>query len=245
MGSLERQGDSANWVQIFYLRRAFRIYPLSIAAVLFVIALRDPAAGHPAPHGVAVTLPPLDATTIASNLALVQNVVARRNILGPLWTLPVELQMYLFLPLCFVLARRSAWHVVGLFVASIAAYEIVAHPPFPELQRLGVFVYGPCFLGGVLAYHLSRRAASPRVPSWTLLLVLAAGYAWLLLATAQPHRPLTWITPIGVGALLPFIRQPRESWLSKLAHTICTYSYGWGRRLVKGPAGEVAFAPAP
>ena len=111
-----------------------------------------------------------------SDLALVQNLTAQHSLLGPTWTLPVELQMYLMLPACFLAARRGAMAVGSTFIAFIAGYLMVAHPVVPLMSRLTVFAYGPCFLGGVLAYSLMRRGRD--------------GSGLPVLSTGRPSAPM-------------------------------------------------------
>ena len=73
MLSLERQtARSARHVsREFYLRRFFRIYPLSICAVLGVTLFAIPAAYISAPWQIAAS--PHDLPTVLSNLALTMN----------------------------------------------------------------------------------------------------------------------------------------------------------------------------
>jgi peptidoglycan/LPS O-acetylase OafA/YrhL len=89
-------------VRDFYIRRFFRIYPLSILAVLTAVALHLHADGrglttgqHPGP------------IELVSNLLLIQNLTNSNSIVGPLWSLPLEIQMYLFLPFIFLWKKRS------------------------------------------------------------------------------------------------------------------------------------------
>ena len=92
MGSLERSGGTrVVWLGQFYLRRAFRIYSLAIAAILFVIVLRIPV--HTPHAGMAAPFIAPDRSTLAANLLLIQNLVGKRDIIGVLWTLPIEVQM--------------------------------------------------------------------------------------------------------------------------------------------------------
>jgi peptidoglycan/LPS O-acetylase OafA/YrhL len=226
MASIERQGERHDWIAAFYTRRAFRIYPLAIAAVALVVATGDPAAGRLVPRGTVRSFLAFDWPTVASNLALIQNLTGTRSILGTLWTLPIELQMYMLLPACYLAARSGAKAMAAMFVAFGAAYLLVAHPVIPAMQRLTVFAYGPCFLAGVVAYYLLRRGARPMLPSWTLGPILIVSGVYLHAALAQPHRPLTWLSPMMVGVAIPFVAEPAVSRLTRLAHTICTYSYG-------------------
>src|SRR5579862_2325059 len=93
MFSLERQeqrlpGQPIYWP--FLIRRCFRIYPLSILMVLFVVAFALPVGTmrggqflpiHPGWSG------------LVANLLLVQNIFGW-SVLAPLWSLPYEMQMY-------------------------------------------------------------------------------------------------------------------------------------------------------
>ncbi|MGH9692964.1 MAG: acyltransferase family protein, partial [Bryobacteraceae bacterium] len=83
----------------FYIRRAFRIYPLVIVTIFAVVTLqipKSPVTGFHVP----------DAEELWSNLLLIQNVTGARSLLSPLWSLPYEVQMYLALPLLYLLGKR-------------------------------------------------------------------------------------------------------------------------------------------
>ena len=74
MASLERKGESG-WTlaRAFYVRRAFRIYPLAIVCVLAVVA-----AGVPVRPWEAFRFP--DAANLVANLLLVTNLTARPEV---------------------------------------------------------------------------------------------------------------------------------------------------------------------
>src|SRR5579864_138681 len=106
MYSMERSGLSGSRLAAnFYVRRIFRIYPLSMLAVLSAVALRLDSS-VPGIQGLARTASP-GMGRILSNLFLVQNLVKPGSIINVLWSLPFELQMYLFLPLLFLWIGRK------------------------------------------------------------------------------------------------------------------------------------------
>src|SRR6185436_10342900 len=94
----------------FYIRRAFRIYPLSIFTVLVLVALQIP---HPI--GVAYDAP--SQSKIWSSLLLIQNITNTGEIITPMWSLPFEVQMYLLLPFIYALGKRFRNQALMLSIA--------------------------------------------------------------------------------------------------------------------------------
>lgn len=116
MYSLERMARDVHHLTLsFYVRRFFRIYPLSMVCVLLVILFRMPADTWGDGNGISVR-------TAVSNLLLIQNLVWKGggSILVPLWSLPYEVQMYLVLPALYFLTlrKRAVPYLAGLFLAS-------------------------------------------------------------------------------------------------------------------------------
>jgi len=225
MSSLERQGDRSDWVRAFYVRRAFRIYPLAATAIALVLVLGIPA-GIPRLNSIVEFRAPTFSTVIA-NLALVQNLAARPQVLSPLWSLPIEVEMYLLLPFCWLISRRGFSQLAGLLVGLVLAFCIVQYAPVPFVWRFTVFVYGPCFFGGVFAYALLRRRVSAVLPPWVMLAGVFVGAAFLFFSRATDATPVrNWVPCLLIGALLPFIRERSASVVSAAAKKIATYSYG-------------------
>ena len=226
MSSLEREGTRRpHWIRDFYVRRALRIYPLAIATILLVIALRIP--WRVSVVGVVGEVTALSARTLASNLTLTQNLTGAPLILGVLWSLPIEVQMYVLLPFCYLVARRRSIEMLALVLVLVGAYLLVRFGGLPFRWRLWSVAYGPCFAGGLLAYHLARRGVRPRLPAaaWPVAIVGVATLYFALHASAQ-HPERGWLACLCLGALVPLIADAPASRLSALAHKICDVSYG-------------------
>jgi len=226
LSSLERTGRERGWVGSFYLRRAFRIYPLSVATILFVLALRIPpmvpVAGllqrYANPHWV----------TVATNLLLVQNLAGQPDLTSVLWTLPLEVQMYVVLPLCWLAARRGVSVVVGLLLLSVAGGLLWHATIVPGLWRVNVLMFGPCFMAGVL-FH-AFRVRGPRLPTapawlWPIVLIALGALFWQPDAdTASPWPQ--WIFCLALALALLVVGDARPSWVTRASKQIATYSYG-------------------
>ena len=105
MNSMQRSGLSGiELLKRFYTRRFFRVYPLSVFAVLAAVALHLHADGR----GLAFGLRPRP-LEVASNLLLTQNLTYSDSIIGPLWSLPIEVQMYIVLPFLFLWKSAPFW----------------------------------------------------------------------------------------------------------------------------------------
>jgi len=228
MSSIERGGSAPGWPWRFYLRRAFRIYPLAIVIILVAAVLRLPP--HVTSDGSDMARVFPSASALVSNLLLVQNLTGVRDIQGVLWSLPLEVQMYLLLPLCFVVARRGTREMLTMLAVFVALGFVLQSSlveRVPGLWRLSVFSFGPCFMGGVLAYHLLRRGVTPTLPEWTwplVILSVAAGFA--LLQPDGKHLQLGWWPCLALGAMIPLVEQMRDSLATKFAHQVAKYSYG-------------------
>jgi len=219
MYSLERSplsGWPLTWT--FYLRRIFRIYPLSIAIVLAALALHldSDINGVSGLSRVELT----EKLSIMAQLLLVQNLVYVKSIVNVLWSLPFELQMYLFLPFLFlwVKCKRMFWPVLGLWATSLV--PALVQPRLGALSRLSILIYIPSFLPGVLAYTLPRVS---RLHSslWPLFVVsLAAVF------TLRPVLHLGWVLGLVLGLLIPSFAELTTPWLCFVSNRIATYSYG-------------------
>jgi len=220
MSSLDRSGlGGASLLKDFYIRRIFRIYPLSILAVASALVLHldsniNGIAGLS--HG---NLPGKKA--ILSQFLLIQNLVHVKSIVNVLWSLPFELQMYVFLPFLFVWVRRKRvfWFLLALWMVSVPA--ALAQPRFAALSRASLLLFVPCFLPGVIAFATPR--ANPRLSSylWPIFIFgLVAAF------TLKPVLPMGWALCLILGLLIPFFQEIRTNSIRIISNRIATYSYG-------------------
>jgi len=173
MYSMQRSElDGPALVGNFYVRRIFRIYPLSILAVLTAVALHLDSGVQGVP-GLSRAAP-VALGRIVSNLLLMQNVIKPGSIINVLWSLPYEVQMYIFLPLLFMWIRgkrNSLWHLCALWVAAVvvAITQTKLMPyvgPGNVLRRLTLLQYVPNFLPGIIAFVLPH---TPKIRSYLWL----------------------------------------------------------------------------
>ncbi len=226
MYSMERSGlDGSALAGNFYVRRLFRIYPLSILAVLTAVALHlDAVQGVPGLSRAA----PVATGRIVSNLLLMQNLFKTGSIINVLWSLPFEVQMYIFLPFLFLWIRgkrSAAWRLGilwGIFVllAMARTYWADHGAPVGFVGRLLLLEYVPNFLPGVIAFSLVH---TPRMKSYwwpPFILLLVAAYSIV------PSSATGWVLCLLLGLSIPFFAEIRTGWLRVVSNRIATYSYG-------------------
>jgi peptidoglycan/LPS O-acetylase OafA/YrhL len=213
MQSLERTAAHLfGWplIRYFYIRRAFRIYPLSFCLILVSIAFSIP------PNALGTPYTWRGARWVLSNILLIQNITGVSPVSSPLWSLPYEVQMYLILPLIFVALRTprsrdslSLIYVVGGLLSLF----------------LPLFQYLPCFLAGVIAYK-QLGTVRRRFRAW---LWCPAVIGAVVLYVLIPYSSFAWSKDIVicfiVGALIPLFQQNSGA-IRTVASHIAKYSYG-------------------
>ena len=210
MQSLERTAKRLfRWPLVlhFYIRRMFRIYPLSVCLILLSITLSIP------PNALNVPFRSHGMKSLVANLLLIQNITGNRDVASPLWSLPYEVQMYLVLPILFLSLRGSkAFARLGLLYLN----GIILGVFFPLCQ------YVPCFLAGVIAYQL-LRTLKPRFPGrlWCPAMIGTA-----ILYTITPE---SWskdvLCCLAVGLSIPLFYR-KAGIIATCASHIAKYSYG-------------------
>jgi len=216
MMSMERTHQEDSWAIRFYIRRAFRIYPLSLFFIALVIGILIPIGDWPSLQWTNREL--------LANLPLLQNLFGLPSIHGNMWTLPFEIEMYLVLPLLsLLLVKRGSITTLAAFLFSGCALgyvQILGLIPRP------VFDFVPCFLGGVVAYYVRNRSTA-LFPAWLWpLALLGYGAAFVFLAPPYPTPTYEWTFCLFLGCFLPLFANLRSPLIVWLSNRVATYSYG-------------------
>ncbi len=196
----------------FYIRRAFRLYPLSAVCVLFAYCFD-------------LRWAPVN---LWQNLTLTQNLFFTSKpvfppTLTPLWSLPLEVEMYTILPLLFLTFRnRPVKYLVVTWSISVAAAFVQ-----PELgDRFLILRFVPCFLGGVIAWRLVRERERARLSAWLWpLAIVTSSIIWM--AATRRYSPLN-ISAFGLslGLAIPLFREIQWGAAISASRIVARYSYG-------------------
>jgi len=198
------------------VRRIFRIFPLWLTVLAAYVVLGIPAS-PPFARGFGVYH--ASAAELLANVFLLFDLRYGANVVGASWSLPLEVQMYVVLPVLFffVKATRQLWPLLvldGMAMVLGAANLDAGH----TMMLRAV----PCFLPGVMAYRLFGTTRA-RLPGWSFP-VFFAGYALLMCRFASQRN--AWVLCLVPGLVLPFFRQIEWGWLNWTTHVIARYSYG-------------------
>ncbi len=213
MGSLERDPHAGR----FYLRRAFRIYPLWLLVLATTVLFAIPISPATAP--VFAFVRP-DWRDLLGNATLTMNVYGYSDLVGASWSLPLEMQMYLFLPFLFGAVRlfRTVWPLL-LMQGYVMFYAWRTVPP----GGMSLVLCVPYFLPGVMAYVLYQRKRTPRLPGW-MFAVCLAGTVGVMGVWGTFQR--AWFFSLALGLGLPWFRQMEWRQGNRVWATMARYSYG-------------------
>ncbi len=228
MLSLRRQQQQYPGMPIFsgfMLRRIFRIYPLSIVVVGAILLFRIPQTNLE-PHSLSWTV--ISPGGWLANFLLMQNLIRTPSVLGVLWSLPFEIQMYCLLPALYLMATRSrrAFPVIGIWLAALLLNLGLMRLPVSYFFELAQYM--PNFIPGVIAYKLSS-SAQRKLPFWLwpiFLAVLVVGFIVQAATHASIAVYLGWGCCLALGLGIPFFAELPAGVAKTVAHLIAKYSYG-------------------
>jgi peptidoglycan/LPS O-acetylase OafA/YrhL len=224
MASLDRLAKTAesntSLTLAFWIRRFFRIYPLSVLFVVLMPVFHIPV-------GPSQTYAWIGWKGFLSNIALVQNLTYCNDILGTLWSLPLEVQMYIILPFGYLAIRgKRHYRSLALWVLSVLLALTI-----PRITwRLDVFLYGPCFVSGIVAFDLIRsKTWTWKLPAWVWPIGIFA-----VIAAFGPHDNISlgnkmyraWALSLVLGVLYANVQEGQCNWIFRVFHWIADHSYG-------------------
>lgn len=223
---VEKHGEQRLF-RAFMTRRCFRIYPLSVfvVSVIFVAKLPVSHINH-----YITTIGQHPSGEFVPSLLLVQNFVRYEQILGPLWSLPYEVQIYCLFPMIYLALRRFNSAKILVFAwALLAAVDHVLAPHIAKHGNLGrvitipdLLFYFILFLAGLYAYkemQTSRRV----LRFWALPAILAfVSLVWLF---SYDDTRCIFIS-LCLGLSLPHIRNCEIGIVNQVCGWVAKYSYG-------------------
>jgi peptidoglycan/LPS O-acetylase OafA/YrhL len=178
-----RAGWRLDGIAAYARRRARRILPAYWAALAFSLAVAwlvvpQPRSGVP------------DLTSVLVNGLLVQNIVSAPSPNTAFWSIAVEVQLYVLLPvLLLMIRRRGALAMVAAVTLVVAAVGIVG----PHVARLDTFV-----------------TQSP--PELAALFALGIAGAGVVVAGARRSWPWPWLALVAAAPVFAKIDWEGTAW---------------------------------
>jgi peptidoglycan/LPS O-acetylase OafA/YrhL len=178
-----RAGWRLDGIVAYARRRARRILPAYWAALAFSLAVAwlvvpQPRSGVP------------DLMSVLVNGALVQNIVGAPSPNTAFWSIAVEVQLYVLLPvLLLMIRRRGALAMVAAVTLVVAAVGIVG----PHVDRLDTFVI----------------ESAPEVAALFALGIVSAG---IVAAGARRSWPWPWLALVAAAPVFATIAWQGSSW---------------------------------
>lgn len=172
---VERYANGKKGVQVFYMSRFLRIWPIYAVVFLIVYLVALTLKMH-LPSDPWIALPIFGVATHGT------------DILGVTWSLDIELQFYLILPL-IVLAMRAAVQTRRtsvLLVAVAVAFWVFGLVLGGRYDVQTALIYLPLFLSGA-ALHLFDLRADGRMALLSMCTFLIVGVAAVLLPVFRPY----------------------------------------------------------
>jgi peptidoglycan/LPS O-acetylase OafA/YrhL len=163
----------------FYVSRAWRLLPAFWVANLFAIVIASHSGRLPDAYRTLAFTPHL-ITMISGNLGLVGYALLphSQRLLDTAWSLDVEAEFYLVVPLLMLL--RPAWRVRSMFLAGFVGLCVILLYGEPVYRNFGYYIF---FFGVGIYFHYSKK-----VPSQSLALTgLALTLLCLCICCAVPQ----------------------------------------------------------
>jgi peptidoglycan/LPS O-acetylase OafA/YrhL len=233
MGILLDHQDSPNYFRVFYFRRACRIFPVYFLLLLVYACLATPVNSDPGTEWLLANPHPLwSYATFTQNICMGLRGDFGPHWLGITWSLAIEEQFYLVMPLLVLVLKRR--NLAGVLIVLILAAPILRQISFGFYAYVNTPWRSDSLLSGALLALLVR---SVPVLAWVRnrTRLLAAVFLALLMGAAiltlQPEAFGVWNHFWLAGLYSVFILMTYASDGSRLTAVLRTRWFVWfGRR---------------
>ncbi|MBE7159577.1 MAG: acyltransferase [Rhodospirillales bacterium] len=229
---LERERARFGTIRVrdFYVRRALRIWPLYFSA-FYGLAVLEHFVPHTGPHGIGC----FAAFTAFLGNAWICHYGWIASSVDPLWSISVEEQFYLVIPMLLLLAGRRVvqWVCLGLlFTSYVVLANYAAHPVAEDNgQWTNSFVQFQFFAAGtLLSLRLRGRLLQWRAAARAAAAVLGVAL-WMVALLVFDVR--SWASHASVARAV-------AGWGCVLAGTILLFAAAFGMNARRIP-GWVAY----
>jgi peptidoglycan/LPS O-acetylase OafA/YrhL len=247
---------STNYYSVFYKRRFFRIIPIYLIALLIVPALVSLGQGPEASRLARLNLdgaPWYAYLTFTQNFWMTHSGTLGCNGLAMTWSLAVEEQFYLTMPL-YIRALSRLWLTRALLIGICGAPLLrILLLQFHSADWVGVYTMMLCradaLLLGVLAAVLlrnerwrerirgARSVFSVLIPIFLLGLAFLTVRAWSMTTTLMKSVGFTWVALFYFAILVFVLTRPNNAiskvlrmkwlcWVGTLAYGIYLFHQG-------------------
>jgi peptidoglycan/LPS O-acetylase OafA/YrhL len=215
--SLERKGS----VRTFWVSRLFRLYPLYLLAVGLAVALAMVHLGGLRGEDAD------PATSVLSQLLMMSNVLAGKNLPNVVWSLSYEMVFYLLLTALFVarIHRRSSWYALAFAAAAVAIGGFLPQAYFTHTlnaPRMVALAADALVLAG-LALAVVRRGMPRMVGAALAALVavtlLAFNGGWI-----YPWEALSILALMFTGTVLYRAEQGQYPWSRAIPVAVAVFA---------------------
>lgn len=237
-GVLIDQRDATNGLRVFYIRRACRILPLYVAMLLLCLIVRAAVSPENPAHDwlFATPVSMLAFATFTQNMVMGWFGTIGGYWLGVTWSLAIEEQFYLLIPLLFLFANRrsAAWMLlIGIAIAILMRTAVPGYHVWVSLPwRADALLCGSLLAIAVRwepFVNLIRRRRGVLYALFALLLAGAAvmslrpevfaelSFTWL----AMLYGVLVLMAALGIGSELGRLLGSRPLvWLGQVSFAV-------------------------